>query len=118
MLKYVMAWNLFPHKGNVTRREERLVVWYHQWSAEDWKETMRASQWKREDWVHWWQTEVAKARIETELLWNHEKKNPNIFQNMEEAGGLIDPRIRFNPISGLGSIEDCRCSLLFIIFDV
>ncbi len=115
MWKYFMAWNLFPDKGKVaatTWTYERLVLWYHQWSVEDWKETISASQWKRKDWVLWWRTEVAKARIETELMWYHDLKNPNIFQNMEEAGGLIDPRIRFNPISGLDSIEDCQLATL------
>mgnify|MGYP000116989273 CR=1 FL=1 len=67
---------------------------------------MRASEWKREDWVLWWRTEVAKARIETELMWYRDLKNPNIFHNTEDAGGLIDPRFRSHRISGLDSIDD------------
>jgi hypothetical protein len=101
MWKYFRAWNLFPDKGKVaatTWTYERLVLWYHQWSVEDWKKTISASQWKRKDWVLWWRTEVAKARIQTELMWYRDLKNPNIFENMEEAGGLIDPRFRSNPI--------------------
>ncbi len=38
MWKYFRAWNLFPDKGKVaatTWTVERLVLWYHQWWAED-----------------------------------------------------------------------------------
>ena len=83
---------------------ERLVLWYHQWSAEDWNKTMRASEWPREEWVRWWKIEMAMARVETELMWLHDLKNPNIFQDQEEAGGLIDPRFRSLPIYGMASI--------------
>ena len=85
---------------------ERLVLWYHQWSAGDWNETMRASEWSREEWVRWWTTEMATARVETELMWLRDLQNPNIFQDQEEAGGLCDPRFRSLLISGLESIGE------------
>jgi hypothetical protein len=50
-LKVVKGWNVFRDKGKVaamTWTVERLVVWYHQWSAEDWMKTMSASRRRRE----------------------------------------------------------------------
>jgi UDP-N-acetylmuramyl pentapeptide phosphotransferase/UDP-N-acetylglucosamine-1-phosphate transferase len=37
-------------------------------------------------------------------MWLHDLKNPKIFQDQEEAGGLIDPWFRSLPIYGLASI--------------
>jgi hypothetical protein len=52
---------------------------------------MRAGEWPREEWMRWWKIEMAMARVETELMWLHDLKNPKFFQDQEEAGGLIDP---------------------------
>ena len=85
---------------------ERLVLWYAQWSAEEWNETILASEWTREEWARWWAHELAMARVATERMWLHDLQNPIVFNDQEEAGGLCDPRFRSLSISGLESIGE------------
>jgi hypothetical protein len=55
---------------------------------------------------------MATARVQEEQLWLRDLKNRNTPRALEEAGGLIDPRIRSLPISGLASIGVSKLATL------
>jgi hypothetical protein len=69
----------FVAERSMTWTSERLLQWVQQWTPEEWRRTIEASEWTRLEWAVWWYHELRMAQEESDRLWALAPQYPLVF---------------------------------------